>query len=277
MSNKSIHIMILTCTHDAGFFSCCSILLKSIIKHFNQHKSLPSAIDSSKQFMKYKFNGLEKDHDLRLHYFQDVMNNIPMLLDKHVDHEENDDQFQNYKSFDYVKLQPFLDIYFSPSNEIRRLVKILLLKYNLMNPQNLENTCVLFYRGNDKVKETNLCSYEEMIRKAKEVQSINPAVQFLIQSDETEFLNRMFEEFQGTALCFQDEIKHMSRNEFTNVDEIKDDTSINYKFSKWFLAITIVMSYCGHVICTSGNCSIWIMYYRRNAHNVHQFLNDEWL
>jgi hypothetical protein len=268
--------MIVTCTHDAGFFSCCSILLKSIIKHFNQYKTLPSGIESSKQFMKYKPKGME-DCDLRLHYFQDVMNDLPTLLDKHVDHEENDDQFQNYKSFDYVRLQPFLDIYFSPSNEIRRLVKILLLKYNHLNPQNLKNTCVLFYRGNDKVKETKLCSYEQMIAKAKEVKLANPKTQFLIQSDETEFIDRMFTEFPDCAFCFQDEIKHMSKNEHTNVDQIIDNTSINYKFSKWFLAITIVMSYCGHIICTSGNCSIWIMYYRRNAHNVHQFLNDEWL
>jgi hypothetical protein len=50
-----------------------------------------------------------------------------------------------------------------------------------------------------------------------------------------------------------------------------------FTFSKYYLAITIIMSKCKYIICGSGNCSIWIMFYRENANNVFQNLNGEWL
>jgi hypothetical protein len=51
----------------------------------------------------------------------------------------------------------------------------------------------------------------------------------------------------------------------------------NHVFSKYYLAITIIMSKCNYIICGSGNCSLWIMLYRGNANNVCQFLNDKWV
>jgi hypothetical protein len=50
----------------------------------------------------------------------------------------------------------------------------------------------------------------------------------------------------------------------------------NAVFSKYYLAITIIMSKCKYVICGSGNCSIWIMLYRGNNKNVCQYLDGTW-
>ena len=52
--------------------------------------------------------------------------------------------------------------------------------------------------------------------------------------------------------------------------------SQNYEFSKKYLAITIIMSKCKYIICGSGNCSKWIMFYRENNKNVIQNLNGTW-
>ena len=52
--------------------------------------------------------------------------------------------------------------------------------------------------------------------------------------------------------------------------------SQNYEFSKKYLAITIIMSRCQYIICGSGNCDIWIMFYRANNKNVIQNLNGTW-
>ena len=52
----------------------------------------------------------------------------------------------------------------------------------------------------------------------------------------------------------------------------------NNEFSKYYLAITMIMSECKYVVCgSSGNCSIWIMFYRGNADNVYQFLEDKFV
>jgi hypothetical protein len=56
----------LTITHNAGFFSCCTIRLIEIIKFFNENGKLPDVVDSSKQFEKYKVN---KQEDLTTYFF----------------------------------------------------------------------------------------------------------------------------------------------------------------------------------------------------------------
>lgn len=53
----------------------------------------------------------------------------------------------------------------------------------------------------------------------------------------------------------------------------------NPLFSKYYLAITIIMSKCKYVICGSGsgNCSLWIALYRKNCKKMYQNLSNEWL
>ena len=266
--------MILVCTHDAGFFSCCSILLSTIIQYFNKHKVLPEGLDSTQQFKSYKPVPLQGT-DIRGHYFSSGP--IPTLLSKDIPYEGNDDiQFAKYKQLDYVKLLPFMETYFRPSSDIVWNIQKILAKYDLLSPGSLDNVCALFYRGNDKIKETQLCEYDDIVERAKELERIHPQIRFLIQSDETEFFERLFKEFPTNSFCFLDEIRHMKKSGQVNVD-ILSTSSHNYIFSKLYLAITVIMSQCGHIICTSGNCSAWIMLYRKNARNVQQYLNGEWL
>ena len=213
--------------------------------------------------------------DIRGHYFSSGP--IPTLLSKDVPYEGTDDiQFANYKQLDYVKLLPFMETYFRPASDIAWKIQKILAKYDLLSPGSLEKVCVLFYRGNDNIKETSLCSYDDIVQRAKELERTHPDIRFLVQSDETEFLERMtLQEFPTKSFCFVDEIRHMKKSGEVNVD-VLCPLDVNYTFSKWYLAITMIMSRCGHIICTSGNCSAWIMLYRKNARNVQQYLNGQW-
>jgi len=143
-------------------------------------------------------------------------------------------------------------------------------KYNLL----YNNICVLFYRGNDKIRETKLSNYDDYLIYANLIMKSNPNILFLIQSDETEFITFMTEKFRKNSFYFKDEIRHMNKCNNT-VDTLMQDK--NYEFSKYYLAITIIMSKCKYIICGSGNCSIWIMLYRGNNNNVYQFQNGEWV
>jgi hypothetical protein len=150
------------------------------------------------------------------------------------------------------------------------IIKKIEQKYNLV----YDNICVLFYRGNDKNTETRICNYDEYLIYAEMVLEQNPTILFLIQSDETEFIDFMTNRFPKNSFYFKDEIRHISQNKKTTVDiELKDQ---NYEFSKYYLAITIIMSKCKYIICGSGNCSIWIMFYRGNNYNTCQYLNGKW-
>jgi len=122
----------------------------------------------------------------------------------------------------------------------------------------------LFYRGNDKITETKLPDYESYVNYANEILKKNPTILFLIQTDETEFIEYIMTH----------ETRHMKKCNST-VDILFKEKNVD--FSKYYLAITIIMSKCKYIVCGSGNCSIWIMLYRGNNNNVYQYLNDTWL
>ena len=124
------------------------------------------------------------------------------------------------------------------------------------------------------MRETTICTYDEYLIYANSIMTNNPNIIFLIQSDETGFIEFMRDKFPNNSFYFKDEIRHMSKGDNT-VDLVMPDT--NFEFSKYYLAITIIMSKCKFIVCGSGNCSIWIMLYRGNNNNVYQNLNGKWL
>jgi hypothetical protein len=249
-------------THNAGFFSCCSVKLMNITDYINEHLKLPTLVDSSRQFNWYKKNNEDITYDYFEHY--DHTDEIDVTkIDYHERH-----QFKDYSTLDPC-IFPVVKKYFTPSKNILHIIEQIEKKYNLK----YDNICVLFYRGNDKITETKLCDYDEYLIYAKDVLKKNPNVIFLIQSDETEFIQYMSEHFTN-SFYFRDETRHMKKCN-TSVDYVFHNK--NNEFSKYYLAITIIMSKCKYIICGSGNCSIWIMFYRGHHHDVYQNINNRWI
>jgi hypothetical protein len=236
--------------HNFGFFSCCSVKLENIAEYINSNLKFPDSVDGSLTFNWYK----EKDND----------NDITPIVERIYLYE-----FHNYSLLDYDSITPIIKKYFSPSKNILKIMEDMETKYKI----DYNNICVLFYRGNDKNRETLICDYSEYLVYANSILEINPNILFLIQSDETEFINFISERFPNNSFYFNDEIRHVPKCNST-VDHIMKDK--NPVFSKYYLAITIIMSKCKYIICGSGNCSFWIMLYRGNSNNVIQNLNNRW-
>ena len=253
-------------THNAGFFSCCSVKLNKIVEFINSNKILPDHVDSSNQFKWYK--KINEIKDITFDYFEHY-ENVPDVNIIHPIHYHHRDQYKNYANLDYKCIAPLIKKYFSPSAEINEIINDIEKKYNLL----YENICVLFYRGNDKNRETKKCSYDEYLNYANHLLQKNQKIVFLVQSDETEFIEFITNKFPNNSFYFNDEIRHMKKCDDTVDIKMK---SQNYEFSKKYLAITIIMSKCKYIICGSGNCDIWIMFYRGNNKNVIQNLNGAW-
>ena len=254
-------------THNDGFFSCCSVKLFNIVEYINLNGKLPNHVDSSQQFNLYKKDQF-KEKDITYEYFtyyDNIQNiNINYPINYHWSY-----QFMNYSYLNYYTIIPIIKKYFSPSEKIIKIIKNMEEKYNLI----YDNICVLFYRGNDKMTETKLCNYDEYLNYANLIIKNNNNILFLIQSDETEFIEFMTEKFPNNSFYFNDEIRHMKKCN-NSVDKLMKDK--NFEFSNYYLAITIIMSKCKYIICSSGNCSMWMMFYRENNNNVYQNLNDIW-
>jgi len=252
-------------SHNWGFFSCCSVKLHHIVEYINLHHTLPIHVDSSELFGWYKVN----NNDITFEYFEhpNNLNKLDYKINHNINYFEHY-QYHDYRYLDYKNLTNVIHKYFTPSVQIKDIIQKIETKYDL----NYDNICVLFYRGNDKMSETQLCDYEDYIKYANKIIEENLNVKFLIQSDETEFIEFITKKIPN-SFYFNNEIRHMNRCNRT-VDHVMNQNIDIY--SKNYLAITIIMSKCKYIICGSGNCSIWIMLYRGNCNNVYQNLNCNW-
>jgi hypothetical protein len=246
-------------THNAGFFSCCSVLLHLIVHFFNVYKKIPDFVDTEKTFEWYKPEGQERD--IYSDYFR-VDSDLKIEYQGHVDYIE-DYQFRNFRDIQFDKIVPFIRKFFGLSSDILSIVDELERKYNI----DYENTCVLFLRGNDKSTECTIPDYSFYKEQIRGIQEKEPNIRVLIQSDETEFIEEMCRDISG-AFCFKDEIRHIKKSN-TTVDVVYK--YLNYEFSKKFLAITWIMSKCKYVVCNYGNCSIWITFFRGHMNNVIEY------
>ena len=256
-------------THNAGFFSCCSVRMSQIVNYHNDHKKLPETVDSSEQFSYYK---IDQKEDVTFHFFKNYSeSDEEIIFQKNIPINILNFQFENYKQVDYESLLPFVRKYFSPSNEILQKEKDLILKYNI----DTTNCIGVYYRGTDKFNETKLTGFEDYEMKLKEIlDSSEIQLQILLQSDSAPFMDYMKDKFAEYSLIIIDENSTSYTDKGIHIEKHQSE---NYFDMKNLLASFLIVSNCKYMMCSSGNCSIWMAYFRGNATNVHQSLHLEWL
>ena len=252
-------MMSLEIEHHFGFFSCSSMILHKIIEYYNNTKKLPDNLITEKCYTLYKNMYCENITYFYFKHYNGIPDNIIYNEDIDFKHWY---EYKNYTTIDFEGIMPFVKKYFTPTDNILNIVKNMESKYNL----DYNNICVLFFKGKKKYDNVELPSYDVYIEYAKYVLNIKPDIKFLIQSNETNFILEMTKEFPN-SIIFYDEIRHVKDNT-TSVDIVFKE--MNFEYSLKYLAITIIMSKCKYIICNSGNCSIWIIFYRGNMENVIQ-------
>jgi hypothetical protein len=171
----------LVINHSAGVFSCYTIRLEALLDYFRTYKRLPSVVDSSQQFMFYKDD--PKD-DISSHFFETIEEFLIPYNGKNATSEPTEHQFSDYSKLNYADVKPFVEKYFTPSISIREQVK----RLERGLPWQYQSICGMRYRGTDKKVETNQPSYAELVLKAVKLKRKVPQLNFLIQSDEQDFL-----------------------------------------------------------------------------------------
>lgn len=240
-----------------GFFSYCSIRLTEILQYTNTHKALPIFVDSSAQFELYRPEYVEGD--VTYHFF--TSNDMKIAYTGTV-RQCYDNQFKRYKELMFDQISPFISKYFSVTPEISEIANSLIRKYKLTPP----NTIAVYYRGTDKGSETALGSFNDFKIK---IQKVRTTEKLLVQTDSAEFLRAMdgidFLRIEENSVTYGEKGIHL-----------QNTSTVNYEAIKYFLATILIMARCKSIICSSGNCSLWLMYYRGHAKNVWQNLNNEW-
>ena len=258
---------------DAGFFSGCSVKLYNIIKYFNNNKTLPSSVDTSDLFYLYKSDkSLDITFDFVKHYdtiHEDILyDKIPPINIKKLE-STSYLQFANYKDVEYNSILPFVKKYCSPSTRVLSIKDELISKYNI-NPSN----CIgLYYRGTDKYTETQLDTFESYYDKLADIIAANKDIQILIQTDSAPFIEYIQSKSIPNVIIIEENSTSHGKQGIHKEKTAED----NHRDLYYLFATFLIIADCKYVICSSGNCSIWMMYYRGGAHNVCQNLNRSWL
>jgi hypothetical protein len=254
-----------THNHNAGFFSGCSIKLNEIVKFINLYKKLPDIVDSSQQFEMYKNN---VNNDVTFDYFENYNNiqnnnNIPNSIKYHWS-----DQFINYNNLDYQNITPLIKKYFSPSVKINEIINNLEKKYNI----NYDNTLAVYYRGTDKISETQIASFDDFYKQIIKIININQNIKILLQTDTAKFIDYINNKNLNNIIIINE-----NKTSYTNKGIHNENSKcVNYNDMLYFLSTVIIISKCKYIICSSGNCSIWMILYRGSSTNIIQHLNGNW-
>lgn len=254
--------------HNSGFFSCCSVLLNHIVNYIAYYKKLPKIIETHKTFKLYK-NKDDINRDITFDYFEHYDNFKDIdIISLNINYQHTH-QFYEYANLDYTNIAPLIKKYFSPSVKINKYVNDIEKKYNIVH----DNTIAVYYRGTDKYSETKLAPYDEFYNQIINITNTNNNINILLQTDSADFIDYINEKNLKNVIII-DENKTSYSNKGIHNEQKNND--INYQDMFYFLSTIIIMSKCKYIICSSGNCSLWIMLYKGNKENIVQYLNGKW-
>ncbi len=262
--------------HTAGFFSCCSVKLHKIVEFINSYNVFPQHVNGVDLFTMYKMP--EHENQDITHVFFKHPSEIPNPISKiNYIHEH---QYIAYSQLDYNNVIPVIKTFFEPSTQIIEIVRQFENKYNI----DAANCIAVYYRGTDKISETQLDSFDRYYDKLTEVLNTNTNhnndtnCKILLQSDSAQFFDYMTYKFRDSRhsanLVIIDEIAPTNTTMGAHNERTGQQ---NHSDIKHLLAAVLLISKCKHIICSSGNVSTWMMLYRGNATNVHQNLKLAWL
>ncbi len=252
-------------THNAGFFSCCTIRLLDIITYFNAHRTLPIIVDSSAQFALYKsYQGLDITNKFFAEDGKPAQIQYQGPVDALLPGKPDCIHFPNYKNINYTALAPFVSKYFSPSQLVKNKIAELENKYRI----DYDKTCLVYYRGNDKVLEVGCPQYAEIVMKACQIRKDHPGIRFLVQTDEVEFMNYFTRRFSDSIVL--NEIAPI-RKQVVNPG-LTLPVKQREKFAVDFLAIIYFLSKIKYIITTTHNAAFWLCLFRGNSDGVYQYL-----
>ncbi|MDA8777423.1 hypothetical protein N9M74_02145 [Pontimonas sp.] len=245
-------------THDSGFFSNCSVLIKSLA----QSPVHPVTIDATASFTHFTNQGRPFDW---YRFFRPAPSKINT-----VSHSWQSSRVASrlphhsvYRLLDYASSNGLVRDYFSLSEEVQRKAEDI--KSHKL-PAPLDRIVVLCVRGTDKKTEVRQSSLDSYVRAAKKALAHREDVAVWVQTDQAQTRDYLLEQigtraFSVDTLPVTDDSIVIHR---TDLVHDKDDFALN------LLATTWLMSQASMVITYTGNVGYWIALFRGNSRGLIQ-------
>lgn len=251
----------------SGFFSnCIRKLQRLFLLHY---KMIEVNVDDVMSVLPTNYIPSGKSGEKLLTYFFKDPSEIEVSFDDIIHTQLGDynveysmNQHADYRTNRYDFLNPVIKKYFTPSDNINKIIETQTNKYNI----DLSNTCSVYYRGTDKYIEAAMGDFDTFEKKVNDIKIIDPTIKIFIQTDSADFLDYMKNKFP--------DIMYFSENitSYLTVGLHYESTpDVNFEQIQLLLASILIMSKCKYVISNTSNGSYWISLYRGNCENFYKW------
>lgn len=230
--------------HGSGATSCLSVRLHDACHFFDKHKKWPYLIDSALQFDFFKLIPNQDLSELVFGHYVEPLESDYVNFD-------HGWQFGWYNELPIAELNVLASKVCKMSDRINaRALKFI---------DQMQGRSGVLYRGNDKVTEVPLVSYDTMYEMGVE----SGSDKWFIQTDEIEF-------FEFWKSKFPDSLR-IESIPMINKDSTKYVMPTDrLSFLVDFIAALIALSKMDKLLITTGNTNLWTCIFRGNTHNVYQ-------
>ena len=243
-------------THNAGFFSCLSVALNSVVE--NPPLSI-SARFGMRLYKAHLFTDPWKYYfkPPQLHNQENQFSPPPSIRLI----PAKDWWWRRYEALPIIDVSLYIEMYFAPSDRVR--AKMIESK----NTYNLEpsKTIGVHYRGTDKLTEFSITGIEEYIRNVSEIISQVPNHKILLQTDDYVAYQKFFAIYGERMITFDQPTSPTSGiglHYLGNRNPVEDTVK--------YFSTTLILSQCDYLITHTGNGALWEILYRGNNVKVIQ-------
>jgi len=244
-------------THNAGFFSCLSVALNSVVDNPPLSISARFGMRLYKEYLfsnpwNHYFESPDSCHHRKSH-IPEVGAVNPSILDW---------WWCRYSALPLSEFHEMIDTYFYPSQSVLDRVETLKTQHEIK----LTETIGIHYRGTDKVEEFSVTDLSNYIHEVEQILIDEPNHKILLQTDDFSAYNVFYERFSENMISIDPPIKSTSGvglHYLGKRNPVKE--TINY------FATVLILSKCDYLITHTGNGALWEHLYRGNSNRVTQF------
>ena len=244
-------------THNAGFFSILSTILRSLCATEVPVKRINSILS----FFAFKDKELEDPFHQWFEVpdpnkFHALFTPGPGPFAKTLHHHDR------YENLQIERVSPYIDCYFSPTSHLKKKIDEIINQYKIVP----EKTVVVCYRGTDKHVEVAPVDIGQYMDAADLLLKQNPGFRLLVQTDQQQIKEQLLDVFSSLAFAI-DEMPTTSSDQVIH----KMIRSDRFEFATTLLAVVYIISKCKFIITHTGNVAYWSSLFRGHTDGLIQF------
>lgn len=244
-------------THDAGFFSICSIALYEIAKASSEIRS----IDASLTFRAYKESPTQNLWpDIFVAPGPVGQSQSLQISRSRVAHRLPHHSL--YRFIDFTATNALVRTFFAPSQRITARMERLTLTYSL----DASKLIAVWCRRTDKATEVRQNTLTKYLKVTRKLARKYPTHQILLQTDDSHVQELFANEFGQRVTWFAELPTTASATVMHKLVAVAERED----FAANLVAATILLSRAAHVVTYTGNVGYWIALYRGHTKGLIQ-------